>query len=180
MDQDVVTALEKDGFKIAPEEFSFIIPIRVDEQTNEPKALDVEVPVQSGEHATLLSLKTIPQLFAGNRQPPSFKGEPPEEYFPFLFLLERTAVDYCNISGRIPYDEEFDRLYRQLRRRPDGVEANPLFSYLQAAARLYMSLRDVSRAEFEAVVQKLSRSAGHWAEGAASKNYHRHLHELMG
>ena len=36
-----------------------------------------------------------------------------------------------------------------------------------------MSLRDVSQAEFEAVVGRLARSAGRYADGPSSTNYYR-------
>jgi len=42
---------------------------------------------------------------------------------------------------------------------------------MQAGARLYMSLVDVSRAEFEAIAQRLTRSVRHFRTDAASKNY---------
>jgi len=71
------------------------------------------------------------------------------------------------------------RIYNLLRRRPDGTDDNPLFSYLQGAARLYMSLFDVSQAEFEAVFNRLTRSAKGYMEDAASTNYIRFLHAQM-
>jgi hypothetical protein len=52
------------------------------------------------------------------------------------------------------------------------VDANPLFSYLRAAARLYLSLRDVSRAEFKAMANKLRVSARAFATRRDSTNYH--------
>ena len=45
--------------------------------------------------------------------------------------------------------------------------------------RLYMSLRDVSRAEFEGVVQRLSRSAGHFTTDVTSTNYLRVVSEHL-
>jgi len=53
------------------------------------------------------------------------------------------------------------------------MDANPLFSYLRAAARLYLSLRDVSRDEFEAVAERLRRSAKTFASRLDSTNYYR-------
>lgn len=170
MDQEVVSRLEKEGFDVTLEERILSVPIRVDDE-GKPIAAGDEVAVMEGEKAAVVPLKPITRLFAGNRTPPSFVGEPPKEYLPFLLLIERTALDFCESTGQVPYDEEFEKLYRLLRKRPDGTAPHPIFSYLQAAVRLYMSLRDVSQAEFEAVVQKLSRSASRCSEGAASKNY---------
>lgn len=42
---------------------------------------------------------------------------------------------------------------------------------IQAAARLYMSIYDVSQTEFEAVAQRLSVSARHFSMGPSSSNY---------
>jgi hypothetical protein len=89
----------------------------------------------------------------------------------FFCLIERTAADFCVSTGRMEPDDEFRRLYRLLARRPGGDDRNPLFSYIQAGARLYMSLKDVSRAEFEAVALRLSRFARNVSTGATSANY---------
>ncbi len=62
-----------------------------------------------------------------------------------------------------------------LRRRPAGRDRNPLFSYLQAAARLYLSIDSRSGAEHEAVVGRLARSAKTLALGQSSRNYLRHV-----
>ena len=86
-------------------------------------------------------------------------------------LIELTVIDYCVTTRRVVTDQEFERLYVHLRRRPDRTDAEPLFSYLQAAVRLYLSLRDISQAEFEAVVRRLAHSAQRYSAGYASRNY---------
>lgn len=87
----------------------------------------------------------------------------------FFAMLERAVIGYCRSSGRAGYDAEIERLYTHLRRRPDGRDANVLFSYMQAATRLYMSMFDVSQAELDAVARRLSQSAGRFADGPTSK-----------
>ena len=125
--------------------------------------------VESSAAAAVVEVKTIAQLFAGARVPPSFKNGPTPDYLPFFILLESTAVSCC--AETVPvYDCEMERVYAQLGRRPLGTDNNPLFSYLRAAACLSMSLRDVSQAEFEGVVQRVSRSAGHFSTGLTSTN----------
>ena len=109
-----------------------------------------------------------------------YRAKATEKYLLFFMLIERTAFDFCATTKRAERDEELRRLYQQLRRRPAALDDNPLFSYLQAAARLYMSLRDVSRAEFEAVAQRLSRSARRYADGPGSRNYIRLLSQHLG
>ena len=179
MDQEVVTQLEKAGIDTTFEKHFPSIAIRVDEKTSAVLPLDFIVPVQSGEKLAAVTLKPLSQLFVGSRQPPSFAQGPTDEYLPFFIVLEMTAVDYCKCSDKVPYDVEFKRVYRELRRRPDGTDPNPIFTYLQAAARLYLSLREVSRAEFEAVAQRLSRSASRHSQGVGSRNYFRNLSEHL-
>lgn len=127
--------------------------------------------VVAGDKTVPIALKKISELFRGARTPPSFRSGPTEEYTLFFAMLEMTVIDYCHCSVRPEYDAELERLYTYLRRRPDGRDANPLFSYMQAAARLYMSAFDVSQAEFDAVCRRLSQSAGRFGDGPTSTNY---------
>ena len=137
---------------------------------------DLPVPVKDEEDRVVwLPLRSISQLWTGSTIPPDFSVAPPPAYEPFFLLLESTAANYCAATGKPETDDEFERLYRQLRRRPDGTDPHPLFSYLQGAVRLYMSLRDVSQAEFEAVVNRLSQSAKWHSQHVGSTNYHREV-----
>ena len=170
MDAQIVSQLQKAGIDTTLLHHFPVVPVRVSE-VGRPMPLSDEVPVESGGKFAIVGLRSIPRLFTGAVRPPSFAHGPTDEYLPFFAVIEVTAVGYTRSVGRAEYDEEMERLYRQLRRRPDGTDSNPLFSYLQAAARLYMSLRDVSRDEFEAVAQRLSVSARHFAAGPSSTNY---------
>ncbi|WP_375772057.1 hypothetical protein NR798_14610 [Archangium gephyra] len=181
MDAEVRATLERAGFQAQRTEL-LRIPIEVSPQGG-GRPLGEEVPVMEAGSPGLAMLKLKPcaQLWTGTAVPPSMAGTPPEEYQPFFLMLEMTAANYCATTRKVVADAEFERLYRQLRRRPDGTEANPLFSYLRAAARLYLSLRNVSRAEFEAVAQRLSQSARHFASHVGSTNYYQLvLHDLLG
>ncbi len=171
MDQSALAKLDEAGIDPSMERLFLSVPIRVD-GGGEAIPIGEEVPVLSGEMAVVLRLKRISELFVGSAVPPSFSSGPTPAYVLFFALIERTAIDFCSCTGKIERDQEFERLYRHLRRRPDGQDYNPLFSYIQAAARLYMSLRDVSRAEFEGVAHRLCLSASHFAMGATSTNYY--------
>jgi len=81
------------------------------------------------------------------------------------------AADWCSLRGKPEYDEEFERLYSQLRRRPDGRDSNPLFGWLRRAAQLAVLVRPTSEAEFEAVTRRLARSARTLREQVTSTNY---------
>jgi hypothetical protein len=132
-----------------------------------------EVEVAFEDRTARASIPPISRLWSGNRQPPNFgRGEPPEDYLPFFLLLETTAARYAALRGRGETDDEYHRIYRQLRRRPDGTDANPVFAYLQAAARLYLAVHETSRAEFEGVLQRLERSTSSFRMHESSTNYY--------
>jgi hypothetical protein len=181
MDAEAKAALERAGFH-AEQTGLLRIPIEISPQ-GQVRPLSEEVPVMEAGTPGLALLKLEPcaQLWTGTAVPPSMAGTPPEQYQPFFLMLEMTAADYCTTTRKAVPDAEFERLYRLLRRRPDGTDANPLFSYLRGAARLYMSLRDVSRAEFEAVAQRLSQSARHFSTHVGSTHYYQQvLRDLLG
>ena len=136
-----------------------------------PAPLGERIPVASKGDVVVCALQPITQLYRGARKPPSFADGPTPEYMPLFMLLEKTAVDFSVASGQLERDQEMERLYRHLRRRPDGSDGNALFSYLQAAVRLHMTLRETSRDELDGVVRRLERSARTFGMGYSSENY---------
>ena len=179
MDREAVEKLQRAGLKVEQPEL-LRVAIQRDEQ-KQVMRLRGEVPVMGNEGLMLVSLKPVTTLWTGSAVPPDLSRTPPPQYQPFFLLLESTAANYCAAVGKPETDDEFERLFRQLRRRPDGEDAHPLFSYLQGAVRLYLSLRDVSQAEFEAVVNRLSQSARWHSTHVGSTNYYREvLHGLFG
>ena len=179
MDREAVEKLQRAGLKVEQPEL-LRVAIQRDEQKKVVR-LRGEVPVMGNEGLMLVTLKPVTKLLTGSAVPPDLSRTPPPQYQPFLLLLESTAANYCAAMGKAETDDEFERLFRQLRRRPDGDDPHPLFSYLQGAVRLYMSLRDVSQAEFEAVVNRLSQSAKWHSTHVGSTNYYREvLHGLFG
>lgn len=173
MDVKAIIALERGGMDPAHPERLWV-PTALGEQ-GRVVALDQDlpVPIMDDEHRVIwLPLEPLSQLWTGSALAPDLSWAPPPEYEPFFILLEATAAEYCDAIGRPERDREFERLYRQLRRRPEGADPNPLFSYLRAAARLYLSLRDVSRAEFEAMANRLRVSARTFSTRLDSTNYH--------
>ena len=85
-------------------------------------------------------------------------------------LLEYTVVRFCEADGRDETDQDMEQIYTLMRRRPDG-DGGRLHSYLRAAARLYMSVHEVSAAEYEAVMRRLARSARTFSAPPISRNY---------
>ncbi|MGI5862694.1 MAG: hypothetical protein ACOX6T_11640 [Myxococcales bacterium] len=177
MDQRVVAALTEAGIDASLKTVYPGVGIEVDD--GRPIPVGKTVKVFGGDKQVEVELEPISKLLTGTKQPPSFQSGPTPEYVPFFFMLEAAALDFCEATERLEYDEEIARIYNLLRRRPDGTDPNPLFAHLQATARLYLSLRDVSPAELEAVLNRLTRSVKRWAEGAASTNYLRVLEDHM-
>jgi hypothetical protein len=158
-------------------------PLEVLTQTSLPIAASPEgelLPANEGEEVILLVKKSavsvppfppLRTLFRGSRRCSDFGGEPPGEYIPLFAAIEAVAADWCNLRGKPEYDEEFERLFTQLRRRPDGRDQNPLFGWLRRAAQLALLVRPTSEAEFEAITRRLARSARTFRTHLTSTNY---------
>ncbi len=170
MIQDAIVRLEAGGVDVTlSKRFpSLAIELGPDRK---PVPVGERVPVASKGDVVGCTLPPISQLYRGTRKPPSFAEGPTPEYMPLFMFLEKTAVDFSLATGRLERDQEMERLYRHLRRRPDGSDGNALFSYLQAAARLYMALRETSRDELDGVLRRLERSARTFGMGYSSENY---------
>ncbi len=169
-DSAVVAALVEKGIDPILEAAVPSIGIQVD-SNGQAQALEDAVGVIDGRRVAVVRPAAISELFFGDAQPPDFTRGPPLGYAAFFTMIERTAADYCSCTGERIRDMEFERLYSHLRRRPDGVHAHPLFSHLRAAARVYMSLRATSQAEYDAVLRRLVKSALTFAVGPTSSNY---------
>ncbi|NVJ26385.1 MULTISPECIES: hypothetical protein [Myxococcus] len=169
MDANAVAELEKAGVRVDAPDRLFVAVEWEDQKHVVP--VGARALVRAGEVTTHVTLQPISKLWTGDKKPPSFVKTPPPEYHPFFILIEATAAGYCRAVRNTETDQEFERLYRHLARRPDGTDRNPLFSHLQGAARLYMSLRDVSKDEFEAVIHRLYQSAKHHQTHVGSINY---------
>lgn len=157
------------------------IGLRVDDERRlVPLADGDPVPVIVGDVVHSTRLEPISALFRGDRRPPRFHVGPTPEYALFFHAIETTIADCALHLEPPPTDQEFEQLYRQLRRRPDApTGAAPVLSYMRAAVRLYMSLVDVSRAELDAVLNELGRSARRHASGHASRSYVTLLQDLF-
>ncbi|AKJ05216.1 hypothetical protein ATI61_102284 [Archangium gephyra] len=173
MDLKVRQELERAGLELDwPERLQ--VPIEFGEQ-GQALPLGEEVPVVD-ESWTMAHVKLAPisRLWTATDMTP-LPLKTPAHHEPFLLLLESTAGIYCTAMNQSETDDEFERLYRLLRHNPDGEDAHPLFSYLQGAARLYLSLRSVSRTEYEALTYRLGRMARGVRSHEHSTNYHRRV-----
>ncbi|MFE8597289.1 hypothetical protein [Archangium violaceum] len=136
------------------------------------RPLGEEVPVADDSWRMVhVKLKPISQLWTvAEKMQLSLRAPPRHDAF--LYLLQSTAVIYCTAMDKPETDAEFERLYLMLRLRPDGLDSHPLFSYLQGAARLYMSLCSVSRTEYEDLLQRLGKLAQRFRSHPGSTSYH--------
>ena len=153
---------------------TFQVEIARDEQARLVALGDaIVVRMNDGETRTL-SPKPLRQLFADSAPAPDLSAGPTPELMPFFLVLETMVVRSCDAAGRDETDQEIERVYSELRRRPDAG-GGLLQSHLRAAARVYLSMRDVS----EAVMRRLARSARTFSEGAVSRNYLATLRETF-
>jgi hypothetical protein len=137
-----------------------------------------EVVVRADGEEKNIALKPLRELFSGSRKAPDLSRGPTPELMPFFILLEMTVVRFCEEDGRDETDQEMERIWSQLRRRPDTIDST-LHSYLRAAARLYMSRKEISQAEYEAVMTRLAKSARTFATPPISRNYVATLRETF-
>ncbi len=170
MDMDVASKLKEAGIVLRMAAPLASIQVKRDGPV-EVFPVGPDVVIVQGERCQTVVLRPLRELFRGSRVPPSFQKGPTSEYDLFFITVERAAVDYCKAAGRAEVDVEFERVYNQLRRRPDGKDSNLVFGYLRAAFQLYMSVFETSQAEFEAVASRLCRSARTFSMGPSTRNY---------
>lgn len=127
--------------------------------------------LQMGRLLGVTTLPTLSSLFRGSAKCAEIVSEPPPALENIFMCVELTAADWCASTAMRVRDEEFEKLYSDLRRRPDGRSAHPLFGYLRAAMRLSIAIRPTSADEFEAITRRLARSARTFRASATSTNY---------
>jgi hypothetical protein len=110
-------------------------------------------------------------LFRGATAVAEFGSTPPPEYDLVFAFIERPMALFCAAAPSPVRDQDFEKLYTELRRRPDGRYQSPLYRYLQAVLRALLLLRPTSESEFEAALRRLARSARTFSEGATSTHY---------
>lgn len=180
MDPLVVSDLRRLGVGFSEGELRPAVAIAVDGERQLIALEDDVVPIGLGGRAIPARLGSIAALFKGDRRPPRFDHGPTPEYALFFLAIESTFASCAPYLLPRPTDQEIERLYRRLRRHLDGAADDaPVLTYLRAAVRLYMSLADVSRAELDAVLNELARSARRHATGHASWGYVTLLEDLF-
>jgi hypothetical protein len=165
MDEIVAAALARSGSSgsLPP-----LVIVRDDQGKVVPQSGGVHVRIGEGQET--LALRPVRELFTGSRKPGDLSQGPTPELEPFFMLLEYTVVRFCEADGRDQTDQDMASIFAELRRRPDG-DSGRMRGYLRAAAQLYLSVRDVSQAEYEAVMNRLAKSARTFSMAPISRNY---------
>jgi hypothetical protein len=147
-----------------------LVGLKVDENDRPDCSIREDVLITDGTNSVLWRVASLKELFRGVKQPPSMSGEPPPFYMPMFYFIEQHALTFCGAFGD-KTDDEFEEVYRQLRRRPDGRAFNELHFFLWQVLAGLLGKRPVSAAEFEAILDRLQRSARTFRMGPVSRNY---------
>jgi len=108
-------------------------------------------------------------MFRGSKEPPSMERYP-EEYVPLFCIVETNILNVSEAMEDIT-DDEFERIYSAIRRRPDGRSIGVMHDVVYQAAAFILGIRSLSHLEFEAVFRQLAKSVRGWKQGSVSRNY---------
>jgi len=156
------------GEKLDPKHLSVALRLTEDKRLHLPDRHIVLV--DDNDKVAEWKVASLRELFRGERVPPKMGDYPAPEYSVLYYFIETHAITFCNGFGD-KTDREFDEIYSNLRRRPDGRSLGPLHDFLWQVLALLLGTRIVSQAEFEAVLGRLSRSASTYSMGSVSRNY---------
>jgi hypothetical protein len=134
-----------------------------------------KIAITDGEKVAVWQVESLRDLFRGNRRPPEMPaGTPPRTYLHLFSFIERSIPPFCQEFGD-KTDQEFERVFNDLRRRPDGAPRDELHAYLWQVAALLAGCFELSALEYEAIFDRLRRSARTFSMAPVSRNYVRVL-----
>lgn len=128
------------------------------------------VMLSDGHAAAIWCAPPLRDLFRGSKLAPSDIHMYPRAYVPMFYFIEKHAITFCD-AFQDRTDEEFERIYSELRRRPDGKTPDALHHFLWQVCAALLGMTPLSQAEFSAILQQLARSARRFHLGLASRNY---------
>ena len=120
----------------------------------------------------------LAELFRGDAKPPNLAMFP-KEFVPLFATIEEQVTVYADVFVD-PTDDEMRDIYNHLRRLPDGKGRSLLHEHMWQACALALATRPWSRAEFEAVVNRLERSCRTFRTHPGSRNYLETLRKVPG
>lgn len=137
-----------------------------------------DVLITDGTKGTIWNVPSLRGLFRGDNVPPPMPNEPPPAYFPQFMFIELHIVTFCDAFGD-KTDGEFEDVFSNLRRRPDGKNQSNLHFFLWQVAAGLLGKRIVSAAEYDAIFGRLTRSARAFGIGIVSRNYINVLRQML-
>jgi hypothetical protein len=146
------------------------VALRADEKGRIHIPQREEIIVYDGRKGALWRVASLRELFRGNESPPPDINRYPPEYAPLFFYIEKQVLTVCSSAGDRT-DHEFEEIYSNLRRRPDGRSLGPVHDAVRQFAALLLGMRPLSQAQFDAIFGQLARSARGWKQGLSSRNY---------
>jgi len=152
-----------------PEEHSTLVPAAMDRQS---------ISLTDGKEFWFWETDSLRALFRGNKQPPVL-GDYPEAYNDAFIIFDLHVLEISKFFGD-RRDAEMKEIYSTLRRRPDGRSLGFVHDYMWQAAALVLGTRQLSQAEFEAIMARLERSCRTFEQGPASRNYVGSLRMTLG
>jgi hypothetical protein len=129
-----------------------------------------EVIIYDGTKGAAWNVPSLRALFRGDRAAPPMGDRPPPAYMPLFMFIEMHVLTFCNALGP-KTDGEFEEAYSNMRRRPDGRSFSDLHFVIWQAAAGLAGTRIISAAEFDAIFERLTRSARTFRTGVVSRNY---------
>lgn len=97
-----------------------------------------------------------------------------DKYSAIFFEFEHNIIK-AEITLNEIRDEEIVRLFRLMRRSPDGPSEGFLHDVIYQSAALILGLVPLSRKEFDAIFKHLEETARGWQMNSSSQNYIRYL-----
>ncbi len=114
---------------------------------------------------------SLASLFRGTAKPPASQEGVQLYYTPFITHFETGVVQMAAGLDADPTDEDMERVYSQMRRRPDGKGLSVLQNAVWQCAAYSLAYHEIGAAEFEAVMRRLAISAATFRTHAVSRNY---------
>jgi hypothetical protein len=157
--------------KMRPDHVSLSIPVNKNNTTTIPDRSQVVIADDKNKFTTW-QVPSLRNLFRGTKTPPSISEMEhyPVEYVALFYIVESHILLAMDIIGN-KTDQEFEEIYSNLRRRPDGRSLGVLHDLAWQAAAFMLGTHAVSEAEFDAVFRQLTKSARTFKMGPSSRNY---------
>jgi hypothetical protein len=152
------------------------------EEVNHRRALIIkdrhDIALRQNDTEATWHVPMLSALWRGEEKPPAQMQVPPSEYDAYFFWIEHYVLAYAEMMGD-PTDQDLERAYGALRRRPDGKSQGVLHDMLWQTAAVLLGRFAISQAQFEAIFGRLERSTRTFGMPPVSRNYVFNIRELF-